>query len=257
MSEWVWYCGSGRLKHLALMRASSASRHYARVNAYLLALGLVALQLTRVGWRWVAASPTLEPTGSIQPATQGWIRMVGAPRSSLASMVEDGYVTLWWNPAQAVIASLTAALGGLLIIWLGLWLMRSGVVMAHKPAYRGERRMTAALHYGTAWILPMIVAAFVVGLRPMAYVGTMAQWRWCPGQRVFLIAAAVLAGFGVVMGWLWLIRLGATAPARTRGRVVSFFVIATPLIGALTVAAWWRGLDALHARLFEAMKLTF
>jgi len=239
------------------MRASSASRHYARVNAYFLAVGLVAVQLSRVGWRWVTASTNLELTGSTEPGAQGWIRMVGAPRSSLTGVMKDDFVSLWWNPTQALVAALIAGVAALLGVWLGLGQIRSGVSMAHKPAYRGERRMTAALHYGTAWVIPVILAAILVGLRPIAYFGTMAQWRWCPTQRVFLIAAAVLGGLGVVMGWLWLIRLGATAPARTRSRVVAFFVVGVPLIVAWAVVVWWRGLDLLYVPLFDAMNLTF
>lgn len=117
--------------------------------------------------------------------------------------------------------------------------------------------MTAAMHYSSAWGIPIFAGALVLGLSPVSFAGTMAQWRWCPPQRVFVLAAAVLAGFGMTMWWFWLGRLGATAPARTRGRVIAFFAIGPPLIVGLAAAGWWWGLPLLYGPLFRTLNLAF
>ncbi len=257
MSEWVWFAGWERLKHLALMRASAASRRFALVNMLMLAGGLGVFQATVVGWRWVTAAPATEPTGSTGPTGAGWIHVVAAPRPLPPDQPAEIPVDLWWSPAQMLIATATAIVAGLIVMWAVLAIVRAGVRLAHRRAYRSEQRMTAALHYSAAWGVPVVLAALVLGLRPVAFAGKMAQWSWYPDQRGLLLAAAVLAGFGVTMWWFWLWRLGAAAPARTRGRVIGFFALGTPLIAGLAAAGWWLGLRLLYAHLFTALGVNF
>lgn len=257
MSEWVWFAGRERLKHLALMRTSAASRRFALLNILLLAAGLSLFQATLVGWKWVTGLPVIEPTGSTEPAGSGWIHLAAAPRPLPPDRAPEMPVDLWWNPVQTVIAAATAGIAGLLAIWLVLLLVRLGVRRAHIPPYRKEGRMTAAMHYSTAWGIPIFVGAIILGLSPVSFAGTMVQWRWCPPQRVFVLAAAVLAGFGVAMWWFWLGRLGTTAPARTRGRVIAFFAVGAPLIVVLMAAGLWWGLPLLYDPLFKALNLAF
>jgi len=61
----------------------------------------------------------------------------------------------------------------------------------------------------------------------------------------------------VAMWWFWLGRLGATAPARTRGWVIAFFAIGPPLIVVLMAAGWWWGLPLLYDPLFATLNLAF
>lgn len=257
MFEWVWFAGRERLKHLALMRASAASRRFALLNILLLAAGLGLFQTTLVGWRWVTRLPAIEPTGSTEPGSPGWIHLAAAPRPLPPDQAPEVPVDLWWNPAQSVLGAVTAGTAGLIAMWLVLLLVRAGARWAHIPSYRKEGRMTAAMHYSTAWGIPIFVGAIVLGLSPASFAGTMAQWWWCPPQRVFVLAAAVLAGFGMTMWWFWLGRLGATAPARTRGRVIAFLAIGPPLIVALAAAGWWWGLRLLYDPLFRMWNLAF
>jgi hypothetical protein len=134
-------------------------------------------------------------------------------------------------------------------------LVRGGVTRAHRVPYRSEQRMTAALHYSTAWCLPLFVAAVVVGLRPIAFIGGIRRWAWCPPESGFFLSAAVVAGFGVIMWWFWLIRLGATAPARTRRAVVTFVAIGVPLIAAAVAAGWWFGIGRVYQPLLVLMNM--
>jgi hypothetical protein len=255
MSEWLWFASGGRLKHLALMRSSAASRRYAWLTLLLLTLGIGLCEATRVGWYRAAYVPQLEAAGKLGPTGEGWIRLVGAPRPLPPNQSVAEPVDLWWSFPQTAIAALAGGLAGLLGLWIILGLTRAGATFALSRAHRGEGRLTAAFHYGTAWWIPLLLAAVVIGLRPLAYVSAMAGWRLCPPDRAFLLAAAAPAGFGLVMWWIWLWRLGATTPLRTRGRVITFFVIGVPLITAAVVAAWWWGLPQLYGPLFRALTL--
>lgn len=257
MAEWVCYAGRERLQHLALMRASTASRRFARFNILLLATGLGLFQATQVGWRWVTNSPAIEPTGSTLPAGRAWYHLAAAAHPLPLDQAPEIPVDLWWNPLQIVIAVITGGLAGLLLLSLAMLLTRAGLARAHSPPYRSEQRMTAAIHYSTAWSIPLFLAAVVVGFRPVSYVGAMARWPWYPPERGLVLSAAVLAAFGVTMWWFWLCRMGATAPARTRWRVVAFFTLGVPVIVLSAAAGWWYGINGLYPSLLNRLDLSF
>ena len=94
-------------------------------------------------------------------------------------------------------------------------------------------------------------------MRPIAFMGKMAQWRLYPPERIFMVPAAVVAGLATVGWWFWLVRLGATAPTSTRARVLSFLAIGVPLIVAGAAVAWWVGLDALYEPLLPFLRIQF
>lgn len=257
MLEWVWFAGSERLKHLALMRVSAASRRFVRLNVILLALGLAVFQVSGVGWKQVTASPELESTGSITPTGRGWLHVAEAPRPLPAGQAPEVPVDLWWNPVQAILAFVAAWLTAMFVMWVMLVLARSGVRHAHTRSYREEQRITAAIHYSTAWSVPILFGAIMASLRPLAYAGELERWAWHAPTRVFLMSAVVFAGFGAVMWWFWFIRLGWTAPAKTRSRVVAFWALGAPLVVAVLAAGWWYGLKVLQEPLFERLQVQF
>lgn len=257
MCEWVWFAGTERLKHLALMRSSAASRRFAKNNLLLLALSLGALQGTQTGWRWVTASAAIEPSGSTTPKGYYWLHAAAAPRPLPMDRAAEIPVDLWWNWVQAVLAVVLGMPAALLLMMFLLALMVRGVVKVHPPPYRAERRLTAALQYGTAWCVPLAVACWVLALRPVALVGGMSKWGWYPPERGFTLSAAVVGALGCVLWWFWLIRLGSTAPSRARGPVLSFLVLAPPLAAALFAAGWYFGLRTGLGLLFEVLRLSF
>ncbi len=255
MCRWVWFAGAERLKHIALMRASAAARRFAWTNALWLALGLALFQATRVGWQWVYESPAVHPTGSIRPVGGGWLHLAAAPRPLPPG--REIPVDLWWNPAQAVIASVLAGVTALLLMWLLLVLIRAGVALAHTAPYRGEQRMTAAFLYSSAWWIPALAGIVVGFLRPLSFVGLVSRWASYPSERGLNLTAAAVVGFAATMWWFWLIRLGATAPARTRSRVMAFCTLGIPVLLAAASVAWWFGLDRLHELLFRSLNMRF
>jgi len=255
MCEWVWFSGAGRLQHLALMRASGPSRRFARNNRLVLAAALALWLATSVGWREIAQSTAIDPQR--EPVGRGWIRLVATAPAETEHVAEDTPVVLWWSPIQAI-----CALGGGLVVALALLLMVEGllrwlIAVAHGRSLREELRMTAAMHYATAWWLPVAVGLLVGGLKPIATLGRVARWRWYPTPAAFELSGAVVVAFGAVLWWFWLVRLGMTAPARRRARVVVVMAAGALAVVAISGSiAWfgaWHGLTAL----FALCRLTF
>jgi hypothetical protein len=257
MCEWVWFAGVGRLKHLALMRVSAAARSFARLHFLLFAAGLALIQATHHGWQAVTASAALEPTGAVRPLGQGWLHVAATPHPYRLTQPPSAPIDLWWNPPQAVIAGACGFLAALLLLWLAHVLTRAGVVLAHHARYRRGQRLSAALLYSTAWGLPLLFSAILFALRPLGRIGAIERWSWYPSEYGFELAAGMIAAFDIAFWWFWLVRLGATAPADTRGRVCAFFAVGAPLITTAASAAWWFGLDAALHALFTSWKLHF
>ena len=257
MSEWVWFAGSERLKHLALMRTSVASRHFARMNTLLLAVGIGQLEAMRVGWRWVSNSPTIEPTGSTLPRGHFWVHLAATPRALLNDVAQERPVDLWWNPVQTLVAAAAAALLAIVLLWVVAALIRAGVTLVHRAKYREEQRMTAAVDYGTAWAIPIFVATMVLSFLPLSYVGGIQRWAWCPTEAGFEVSSGVVAGLGAALWWFWLVRLAITAPPKTRATVIAFFALGAPLIVVAAAGTWWVLLRQSIPPLFNVLHLSF
>ena len=153
MVTWVWSAGAGRLKHLALMRSSAASRRFARVNVLLFALGVAMSQWSMVGWKWVY--PRTHSDGaeaSVNPTGAGWFQVASIPRSLTLERGADVPSDLWWNPAQSLIAVPLAGVLALFMIWWVGVLTRTGAAWFHRRPYRKQRRLAAAIQYSAAWV---------------------------------------------------------------------------------------------------------
>ena len=259
MCEWVWCAGSGRLKHIALMRSSAASRRFARTQIALLALGFGLFQLGRKGWYRVSGAEQGGGVEIVKPTGQGWIHVAAAPRPLELDLPDAAEIDLWWNLPQATLGVAAAMLLGLLLLWLTMLLVQAGVRSAHRPQYRSEQRMTAAMHYSTAWIVPIFAAVVIFASRPIAYIGSMAQWGawWTRLDTGLLWSGAAVAGTGIAMWWFWLARLGFSAPPKTRWRVAAFFGFALPVIVGGASYTWYYGLDMIDGLLVQGLRLQF
>lgn len=255
MCEWVWFAGSHRIKHLALMRASRASRRFATLNIGVLALALAFFEATLRGWRWVSRSAALDET--FRPSGRGWLGVATMPAVGTSEWPLDAPASLWWNPAQAIIAWGVGLVLALLTSVIVLVMLRAGTTAAMDGKLRAERRMTAALHYGTAWALPMAAGFFLACLRPIAHVGAAASWFWYPPVQGIELAAGVMVALGAGLWWYWLLRLGATAPPSSRFRVTFFLAIVAPLLLVGTGMGWWWFMEWLYPILFASVGLAF
>ncbi len=257
MLKWIWTAPAGRIKHLALMRTSAAARAFSRRYLLLLAGVLGLLLATHHGWRAVSASPGIEARGSTKPQGRGWLHVAATPNPYRATAAPGTPVDLWWNAPQAVIAGVAGFVSGLLLLWIVFASIRAGVQAAHRSSYRGDGRMTAALHYSTAWSVPLLIAGLLLVLRSVSRVGDISRWGWSPSRYALELMAGMVAGVTLIFWWFWFLRLGSAAPADTRVRVEWFFGLGTPLIAAGGAAAWWLGLNDGLTHLFDWWKLGF
>lgn len=257
MLAWVAFASSERLKHLALMRASAASRRFALMHILLLGFAAGVFQASELGWRWVSSSAAVEPSGSMEPKGFYWRKVASAPRPLPADNPDETPVDLWWNYIQFPIVLSLGSTTAMLLTWFWLRSTRRGIQRSHRPPFDEERRMSAAVHYCMAWSAPVALGLFILGLRPMAYVGAMAQWSWHPPRHVFEVSAAVLCGLGFALGWFWLIRMAASAPARTRRSVMIYAVFGIPVLAMLCGSVWYFGLGWAYGPMFRALKLAF
>jgi len=246
MCKWVCLAESRRLKHLALIRASDASRRFALISCLWFSLGLAVVQGARSGWHQVLVAP--DSTAIIKPTGQGWTTVA----TNLGSGVE-----LWWNPARAMVSAVAGGLLGLAVLSILRGMATAGARHAHGAAVRDEQRMTAALHYSMAWGGPALAAAMLCVLRIPAIVGETARWSWAPPDTGVLMLCGILAAISATGWWIWLMRLGATAPQVSRGRVMAFFLIGVPLLAAGGGAGWWYGWEWGGPRLFAALNMQF
>jgi len=256
MAKWVWSAHWNRVNHIALMRGSAASAGFARVGLVTLAGAFAIFETTRKGWRFVTDSPAIE-LGSVLPVGEGWLHVASAPRPLPLNHSPELPVDLWWNIAHTVVAVAVCMTLGWLVLWLLMRVIQAGVTWAHLPPYRAEQRMSAAIHYSTAWCVPVFLGLGVTVLRPISYIGKISAWLWYPPREVFELPATIVAGFGVVMWWFWLVRLGATAPRKTRGRVVAFFSLGVPLLVAASVTFWWLLVEPQYEAIFELLGVQF
>jgi hypothetical protein len=257
MLEWIWLASAGRLKHLALMRASMASRRFARLNLTLIVLAAVIAHVAQVGFHRARLQHTEQGPAVSAPSGDGWHLVAGLPRPLPSELPIDTPTDVWWNSLQFFLGLGLALPISVLAVLIGMGLLRWGVNKAHHESYRPEQRMTAGLHYSTAWALPVFAGGLVAGLRPLAEIAQVAKWSWFPPVEGVVLTAAVVAGFGAVMWWVWLIRLGATAPAKTRVRVLTFFAAGVPLILAALGTGVYFGATILQNVLAGALRLTF
>ncbi len=241
MLKWIAF-GGERVRHLALMRASSASRRYCIVNLIWLSLALTAFHVTEVGWH------EADPEGSGERGN-GWVTVASAPFAG-GSLEHDRLPrVLWWNARIAGVAAGVSFVAALLLSGLAVVLLRTFVEAMHSTAYRGEGRMSAAMHYATAWLLPVTLAGGIILIRPLARASEIGGWSVTVPSQMVMIVAGVAASIGVVMGWFFLLRLGMTAPVKCRGRVVGCIAIGAPVLLAGMTLLWHFGLMLVYDQL--------
>lgn len=257
MATWTCLAGGGRLKHLAMIRASVASTRFARISLVFLASALALVELARKGWWEVTSSGSTVSGQSVRPAGRGWLHVVTSPGSSDGIGFAGTQTDLWWNITHAVIAMAVAMLVGWLAMSLVLFCIKLGATWAYARPYRNDGRMTAAIDYSTAWCIPVFLGGIVVALRPISVVGDIAEWSWYPPASGLEVVAGALAGFGMMMWWFWLIRLGNTAPPNTRGRVIAFFIVGAPLCLGSAAMAWWLIIEPMYTPLFDSLGVSF
>lgn len=253
MVAWVWRAGGARLRHLALVQSSAASKHFATVHLVWLTIVLFLLELTRSGWHRISGSSR----GPFEPSSEGWFRLAGMERPFPTGVPLSRTADLWWSPAQALVAGVVSLLLAPLVLLLLHKLIRVALSISYPVRYRDEFRMSAGLHYATAWFLPAILGGVLVVLRPWTSYGSAQPAGPVVAEATIAILAATPAIVGFFGWWFSLVRMGSAAPQRCRSRVVTALGVFAPLIVCGGCLAWWFGLPQLLNLIYEALRIQF
>lgn len=254
-TRYMWGAGSGRLSHLSLMQASPESRAYARRTMFplILTVGLCWFLLT--GWHAVkavadAAGERLEPQG------RGWFVLAKASIPPLeAELHPSRIVALWWNPASAAVGAAAALISAAILGSLLRVILRGGAERSMLRRHRGQKRLTAAWNYAPAWLAPLIPAGLILAVYPVARLSQVADWPIALPTPYVYVFAGIVAAVAVIMTWFGLVRLAATAPVRSRTRMLLFCGLWWPLLAAgLTTGALF-GVFYLQRALSESLSL--
>ncbi|HEY3243515.1 MAG TPA: hypothetical protein VGM03_09205 [Phycisphaerae bacterium] len=233
MAIWIFTAGTARIKYLALIRASRASRRFVRVAALWIGLCGASFAATHVGWRLVTDVPAAAVMGQhVRPVGDGWHLVSSRPPAPEVDVQHAEPTHLWWNALSSLIAGGVGLVVALALVWVFVGLLRRFTERALRPPHRGQQRLSAAIHYDFAWAAWLLPVALVLALLPLGYVRQVQRAAPYPPLDALYAIAAVIAAIALLMGWFTLIRIGATAPAASRARVVTLFALWTPLLAA-------------------------
>ncbi|NOX59904.1 MAG: hypothetical protein GXP29_13750 [Planctomycetes bacterium] len=242
MCRWVWRSGKNRLAHLCLTRPSIHSRRFARINILLFAIAVMFCIFANASLHAVRRGPGIEGE-SATPTGKGWWQAVECADAS--GRIRPSNITVssvWINAPWAAVAG---CIGLVSVLILGMVLMALVGSRAQRSVHlddRVEPRLRAGIHYSTAWLVFLTLAALILCVRPLAVMKEVAGWPIIP-KPLFVDATALLVGLmGLMLWWFWLIRLGGTVPERSRQSVTRFFVLWGPLTVAVLVGVAAYGL---------------
>ncbi|MFH0982323.1 MAG: hypothetical protein V2A79_12390 [Planctomycetota bacterium] len=238
---WVCAASAERLAHLALIPRSSASRRFVFWMVLLLAFSVAVVPLGLVGWHTATNAPRDERSPAPTPAGRGWYHLAQAvpPPPYQGRAVP---IAVWWNPTQAILAAASTFVAALLVACIILACQRAGAQRALGPKYRNQGRLEAALHYGTAWLVPMAPAAVLTALGRLADLSAAAPWPVVIPSVAIYAPAVVIALISVLGYSFGLIRVAVMVPVAVRTRVVIFLALWNPLMSAFWAAATAVGL---------------
>ncbi len=227
MWRWVVTAPDRRLAHLGLARPSAASRRFARINILLFAFLLALTVLVNYPRAW---HPVQTGPGSIAttaPEGKGWWQVIDRSSEKRSRFDDVAVVELWWNVPYAVIVSSAALVGGILVSFLVLGVVGSRAERTLMRAGGPATGLRCAVHYGTAWIHLLTLAALLLLPAPLADIAAVAGWAQV-SPLIFRGAAVLVAVAGVCLWWFWLIRLGQATPRGVRRRAVRYFLVGAP-----------------------------
>lgn len=254
MLRWVVFASSERIKHLGLMRKSAASTRFASSAILWFSLAVLLYSNSRIGWHTIGGLGEHASQALLKPTGNGWFRISSA--SSNPTVGAPSTQGLWWNPAQGLIAGAFAFVAGIALSWLCLGVLGWGATLAHSRQFRGEGRMSAAIAYSMAFFALCVIGGVVISMRPFFYI-LNANSTTRPSSDAVEILAVIATGAPLVVWWLWLIRLGSSAPASTRNKVTALMIVAPPVCLTGIVAAIYWGLEWFEHSVFPLMHLQY
>jgi len=254
MLRWVVFASSERIKHLGLMRSSAASRRFTWFAILWFSLAPALYANSRVGWHFAGSAAGDAAHASLHPIGDGWIQISSNPTAATGGATPGR--GLWWNPAQCLIASPALFIVGILLAWLCVGILRWTATRTHSREFRDEGRMSAAISYATAFFALCVIGGGLISLRPFWYM-LNANSSAMPSTDGIEILAATVTGAPLVAWWIWLIRLGAGAPAIVRNRMTVVMLLLPPAcLTGMAAAIYW-SLEWFERSLVPMMHLQF
>jgi len=253
MCRWTFAASNARLSYLSLVRLSPASRRFARNNLLLFALAATCLQLTHAGWQRILATGPEDTDRTADIRTAGWYELGTSELDPSASNNTGRSFNIRWNPA---ITFTTAAVTFFVALVIGWWWLRWvdwGAQAALGRSRREEGRLSCALRYSTAWLVPVCAPAMLILLRPLWYLNEARGWNLFPQTIVLYLPVVIVTALGMILWWLWLIRLSLTVPLQVRTRVLIWYTMAAPVLGIALVGGAGYGLHRGSTELFAAL----
>jgi len=244
MCAWVYIANKQRLRHLGLTRPSRASRRFARLSVLWLAMASALAVFANAGWH---SGPS--------PLGKGWwCLVVGSAAAAAGPGVTSGASGLWWNLPWATIAGVGTFVLAIAIGFFLLWSVKCGAQRSLQGGARGAPRLICAVQYSTAWVQPIALGLLVMAMSSVARIAGPLGWLRIPGV-VFLLPAVLLTVVGLLLWWLWCVRLGQVTPQETRAAVSRYFLIWGPLWCLLVLVLAAGGVWYLADDLMRALKL--
>jgi hypothetical protein len=206
-----------------------------------LAVSAALLQFSHAGWRTIDRATAERHAERLTPQGRGWYHLAG-DLDARGSVRRNEPLTVWWNPTESIVAATHAFLITLIVAASILAWQRRGIGRTLLPPYRGQGRLEAALHYGTAWLVLTPLAAILASLAPIADVSVAAGWPLAVPRLAAYGPAAIIGLVAFCGYWFGLIRAGGTVPHQTRARVTTFVGLWNPMVIALVTAGLTIGL---------------
>ena len=240
MCKWIYTAGSQRLAHLSLMKASPASRGFAKRSLLLFALAGALLSFSRDGWFVVTQNPLVPSLSTKAPDTVGWLQVAVSGR--IEHLLPIPIPTeIWWSPLISLIGVVLTFAGGLIAGRLIYVLGKALIEFGFHEKFRRQKRMSAALQYSFAWLVPLVAAAVLENLYIIGRFSDVGRWPVQIAVSVHLIPDVLLAAFGVFTWWFMLVRLANATPVKTRSRLTAHMGVYVPLLGIVITVGWLVG----------------
>ena len=239
MCKSVFGAGKHRLAHLGLARPSRPAKRFARVNLFLLAVGMGLAAFSNAGWHTVERRPRIEPA-EMQAAGTGWWLAIENAAAKVGPASRIRPVELWLNLPAATVSAVIVLIASLIVFAILVRLIAFGARQAIDAPPDEPPRLRSAVQYATAWSILLVLATVPVIFRPLAYIAEVAEWSLPLSRAVFDVPAVLLALAGMLLWWFWLIRLGETVPRQVRRSVSRFFLLGVPVLSILVLGggAW-------------------
>ena len=122
---------------------------------------------------------------------------------------------------------------------------------------RDDHRFSAALHYGTAHLPLLLLAALFYAGSLLQDLSHIRQWEVQWSVYLHLVPAFLLTALGLLLMWFWLLRMAHTTPPETSAAASRYFGLWAPLTALAVLGSWLVGQRYAISFVAEQLQLGF